>query len=100
MTCRLCNSIISARTEKRVSGNLKVRVVYTLTDRNELRIDYTVTTVRETIVNLTSHPYFNLRDMAPGNILQHELTLLATSTLPPAPRSSRQASCAAWRNAF
>jgi len=54
---------------------MKVKVVYTLTDKNELKIDYTATTDAPTIVNLTNHTYWNLRGPAAGDILGHELTL-------------------------
>lgn len=61
--------------EERYPGEMKVKIVYTLTDRNELKIDYTATTDAPTIVNLTNHTYWNFRGPAAGDILGHELTL-------------------------
>jgi aldose 1-epimerase len=66
--------------EEGYPGNLTVGVKYTLTDKNELRIDYLAVSDRETIVNLTNHSYFNLRGS--GNILQHELRVAASNFTP------------------
>lgn len=52
-------------------GNLDVTVLYTLTQENELRIDYTATTDQPTPVNLTHHGYFNLAGPAAGDVLDH-----------------------------
>jgi aldose 1-epimerase len=63
-------------------GTLDVEVTYTLTDRNELRIDYRATTDRPTVINLTNHAYWNLAGAGRGDVLGHVLTLFASRMTP------------------
>ena len=58
-------------------GNKKVQVTYTLTDENELKLDYFVTSDKKTLINMTNHTYFNLAGHNSGNIEQHTLQLCA-----------------------
>jgi len=71
---------LSRDGEEGYPGNVSVTVVYTLTNQNELRIDYTATTDQDTIINLTNHTYFNLD--GDGDVLSHELELAASHFLP------------------
>ena len=63
-------------------GRLDVRVMYTLTDADELVVDYRATTTRPTPVNLSQHSYFNLAGSARRDILGHVLELDASRYTP------------------
>jgi aldose 1-epimerase len=76
-------SYTSPDGEQGYPGTLQVSVTYTLLDEsNELRIDYSATTDKDTVLNLTNHSYFNLTGRPTEKILDHQLTLHAAKFTP------------------
>jgi aldose 1-epimerase len=73
---------LSPDGEEGYPGTVPVRVTYALTGRDELVLDYHATTHRATPVNLTQHSYFNLGGDGVSDILDHELTIAASSFTP------------------
>lgn len=73
--------------DERYPGNLKITVVYSLSDDNRLTIDYTAVSDADTVCNLTNHAYFNLGGFKSGSVLEHKLKLHASFFTPADPES-------------
>ncbi len=68
--------------EEGYPGNFNVKVRYSLTNNNEMRIDYEATTDQPTIVNLTNHTFFNIAGEGRGDVLNQKLTINADHFTP------------------
>jgi aldose 1-epimerase len=75
-------SLVSPDGDQGYPGTLTVKVTYTLTGRQELKLDYEATTDKPTVLNLTNHAYWNLSGAGAGDVLGHELSINADRFLP------------------
>lgn len=73
---------VSKDGEEGYPGNLKVQVVYTLTANNAIKIEYTASTDKTTILNLTNHAYFNLTAGKSATIYDHLVQIIANKFTP------------------
>lgn len=75
-------SYLSKDMEEGFPGNLQVKVIYHLTDANELKLTYEALTDKKTVINLTNHAFFNLNGTGSGTINNHVLMINADHYTP------------------
>ena len=73
---------VSADGEEGYPGTLTATVKYTVTDNNELRLDYGANTDKDTVLNLTNHSYFNLAGAGTASVLDHKIMIAAEEFTP------------------
>ena len=80
-------SRLSPDGEQGWPGNLDISVTFTLTDENEIVINYYAVSDKATAINMTNHSYFNLNGHASGNCLDHKIELKAKEFTPAGPNN-------------
>ena len=75
-------SYLHADGQEGFPGNLLISMTYAVTSANEFRIDYSATTDKPAHVNITNHPFFNLKGEGEGTILGHEMYINASHFVP------------------
>lgn len=75
-------SYVSPDMEEGYPGNLTVKIIYSLTEDNAVKMEYSATTDKKTVVNLTNHAFFNLNGVGSGTILNHTLQVYGDSYIP------------------
>ncbi len=75
-------SYLSPDMEEGYPGNLNVKIVYSLSNDNAVKMEYTATTDKNTVINLTNHAFFNLNGVGSGTILNHTLQVYADKYIP------------------
>jgi aldose 1-epimerase len=68
--------------EEGYPGNVEANVIYTLTDHDEMEVDFTATTDSRTVLSLAHHAYFNLNGQGSSTILEHVLSINADHYTP------------------
>ncbi|WP_317047925.1 aldose epimerase family protein [Flavobacterium crocinum] len=72
--------LLSEHLDENFPGEMTVYLTYTLTEENELKLDYKATSTEDTIINLTHHSYFNL-DGHDGNVLEQQMFIKSAKML-------------------
>lgn len=75
-------SYLSHDGEEGFPGNLRLKVVYSITDENALKLEYSATTDKATVINFTNHAFFNLKGEGQGDVLDHLLWVDAEQFTP------------------
>lgn len=73
---------VSPDMEEGFPGTIHMEVLFTWTNKNEIIIEYTASTDKKSVINITNHAYFNLHGAGTGNIFDHEMTLNASAFTP------------------
>ena len=75
-------TLFSPDGDENYPGNLNVKATHSLTDDNEFIIDFEATTDKPTVINLTSHPYLNMRGAGSGPVFSHQIEVNAKQFTP------------------